>query len=179
MVHYQHPEILPIKEKLKGLDLDVYEISFTLLILENLRKPNPDSIFKYYFQLLPKDMSTLPIFYTDEVAIKLLNSTKFLKAVVYQEREDCIKEFEILKQNNTIDHNVTQNEYILAWKLYKSRNFACYENDEKFNTLIPFADLFNYQDERNIVEWEYNENHTAFEVKARNNIQEGEEVILY
>ncbi len=184
MLYTRSPEILAYRKKLeniKGLsNNEKEENSFYLWLLQRKNK-NTKTTFRYFMNSLPNDLSTMPILFKTKKEKELLYTSPFQKKLIDNEREGYKNSYKILKKNKLLPDKTSLYDYIEAGKLYESRNFIQYKDNnehkgEDFRTLIPLLDLFNYSHQTNIVDWGYNYAKKEFEVCARNAIKNGEQV---
>jgi len=62
--------------------------------------------------------------------------------------------------------------------LVNSRIFGTYINGEEDDSMVPFADMFNYKWQTSMIRWKYDNDMKAFTVIANEEIKRGEEVYL-
>ena len=134
---------------------------------------NKDTKWKPYLDMLPKDLSSFPIFFTHEEK-KWLDGSPFLDQV-----EDKIKDME--KDYNAIAIVVpefskyTLEEFKRVRMLVSSRIFGVKIDGNKTDALVPLADMLNHKRPQE-TSWEYNEDKKGFIIEAKTGIERGDQV---
>jgi len=148
---------------------------------------NPNSFWKPYFDMLPKDVSNYVSFY-DKKDIQLLNMTSF--QYLYSNEKKV--------KNNTYAFNIMYDFLSITRQLHKkhinnkklfydfmlylktiieSRMFEYTKDNEIHCGLVPYADLFNHSNDENAL-WHFNDENGRFEVFSIEEITSGEEICL-
>ena len=129
--------------------------------------------YKYYFDLLPKDYSNFPIFYTNQ-ELEYLTGSPFL-AQILEKKNDMKSDYNKLCQYLPDFKQFSYTKFCEARVLISSRIFGIAINDNKTDVLAPFADLLNHKRPRQ-TQWYYDDNLESFVIEATENIKEGCEV---
>jgi histone-lysine N-methyltransferase SETD3 len=140
--------------------------SFLLYEEKNLK-------YKYYFDLLPKDYSNFPIFYTNK-ELDYLKGSPFLAQII-EKKEDMKNDYNKLCEYLPDYKQFSYLKFIEARVLISSRIFGIAINDNKTDVLAPFADLLNHKRPRQ-TQWYYDDNLESFVIQATENIKEGSEI---
>ena len=129
--------------------------------------------YKYYFDLLPKDFSNFPIFYTNK-ELEYLKGSPFLLQIL-EKKEDMKSDYAILCQYLPDFKQFSYLKFCQARLLISSRIFGISINDNKTDVLAPFADLLNHKRPRQ-TQWYYDDNLESFVIQATEDIKEGNEI---
>ena len=129
--------------------------------------------YKYYFDLLPKDYSNFPIFYTNK-ELDYLKGSPFLAQII-EKKEDMKNDYNKLCEYLPDYKQFSYLKFIEARVLISSRIFGIAINDNKTDVLAPFADLLNHKRPRQ-TQWYYDDNLESFVIQATENIKEGSEI---
>ena len=129
--------------------------------------------YKYYFDLLPKDFSNFPIFYTSK-ELEYLKGSPFLLQIL-EKKEDMKSDYAILCQYLPDFKQFSYLKFCQARLLISSRIFGISINDNKTDVLAPFADLLNHKRPRQ-TQWYYDDNLESFVIQATEDIKEGNEI---
>ena len=140
--------------------------SFLLYEKNNLK-------YKYYFDLLPKDYSNFPIFYTNR-ELEYLKGSPFLQQIL-EKKEDMKIDYNKLCEYLPDYKQFSFVKFCEARVLISSRIFGIAINDNKTDVLAPFADLLNHKRPRQ-TQWYYDDNLESFVIQATENIKEGCEI---
>jgi histone-lysine N-methyltransferase SETD3 len=135
---------------------------------------NPDSKWKHYIDILPKDYSNFPIFYTDE-ELELLKGSPF-QINILDKREDMKKDYELICAKIPEFEKYTFKEFSEVRMAVSSRIFCVKIDGRKTDVLSPMADLLNHRRPRQ-THWCYDDNFKAFIITALEDISEGSEVM--
>ena len=129
--------------------------------------------YKYYFDLLPKDFSNFPIFYTSK-ELEYLKGSPFLLQIL-EKKEDMKSDYAILCQYLPDFKQFSYLKFCQARLLISSRIFGISINDNKTDVLAPFADLLNHKRPRQ-TQWYYDDKLESFVIQATEDIKEGNEI---
>jgi histone-lysine N-methyltransferase SETD3 len=136
---------------------------------------NPNSKWKHYIDILPKDYTNFPIFFTDE-ELKLFTGSPFL-ANIFEKRDDIRRDYEHICKRISEFEKYSFKEFCEMRMAVSSRIFCVKIEGRKTDVLAPMADLLNHKRPRQ-THWVYDENHKSFIITALENIKEGEEVSI-
>jgi len=129
--------------------------------------------YKYYFDLLPKDYSNFPIFYTNK-ELEYLKGSPFLSQIL-EKKEDMKADYNKLCEYLPDYKQFSYLKFCEARILISSRIFGISINDNKTDVLAPFADLLNHKRPRQ-TQWYYDDNLESFVIQATEDIKEGSEI---
>ena len=129
--------------------------------------------YKYYFDLLPKDYSNFPIFYTNK-ELDYLKGSPFLDQIL-EKKEDMKADYNKLCEYLPDYKQFPYLKFCEARVLISSRIFGIAINGNKTDVLAPFADLLNHKRPRQ-TQWYYDDNLESFVIQATENIKEGSEI---
>lgn len=138
-------------------------------------RKNADSKWQYYFDILPKDYSNFPIFFTDE-ELKLLKGSPFLTTLT-EKKEDIKKDYQRLCDLVPDFKQHPFKEFCEIRMAVSSRIFGIKIENKKTDVLAPFADLLNHKRPRQ-THWLYDDNLKSFIIQALDDIPVGSEVSL-
>lgn len=74
--------------------------------------------------------------------------------------------------------NNTFEDFMRVRTLVNSRIFGTYIKGEEDDSMVPFADMFNYKWKTDMTKWKYDDDAEAFTVVANEDVPRGEEVYL-
>jgi histone-lysine N-methyltransferase SETD3 len=129
--------------------------------------------YKYYFDLLPRDYSNFPIFYTNK-ELDYLKGSPFLSQIL-EKKEDMKADYNKLCEYLPDYKQFSYLKFCEARVLISSRIFGIAINYNKTDVLAPFADLLNHKRPRQ-TQWYYDDNLESFVIQATENIKEGSEI---
>ena len=129
--------------------------------------------YKYYFDLLPKDYSNFPIFYTNK-ELEYLKGSPFLPQIL-EKKEDMKADYNKLCEYLPDYKQFSYLKFCEARVLISSRIFGIAIHDNKTDVLAPFADLLNHKRPRQ-TQWYYDDSLESFVIQATENIKEGSEI---
>ena len=141
----------------------------TAFILYEEKNPK----YKYYFDLLPKDFSNFPIFYTQK-ELEYLKGSPFLLQIL-EKKDDMKNDYFKLCKYLPDFKQFSYLKFCQARLLISSRIFGISINDNKTDVLAPFADLLNHKRPRQ-TQWYYDDDLDSFVIQATEDIKEGEEI---
>ena len=134
-------------------------------------KNNPK--WKFYFDLLPKDFSNFPIFYTDD-ELQYLKGSPFLNQIL-DKKSDMKKDYLKLCEYIPLFNQFTFDEFMEARMIISSRIFGISINNNKTDVLVPYADLLNHKRPRQ-TQWYYDDKINSFVIQATEDILLGKEI---
>ena len=129
--------------------------------------------YKYYFDLLPKDFSNFPIFYTKD-ELNLLKGSPFLNQIS-SKKDDIKYDYNKLCEHLSDFKQFSFLKFCQARILISSRIFGIQMKEKKTDVLVPFADLLNHKRPKQ-TQWYYDDNIESFVIQAIENIKEGNEI---
>ncbi len=157
------------------LDLDAPKHIFLMIFLLYDRKVNGDhSFFKPYYDILPKTLHNIPIFWTDD-ELEYLQGSYLL--VQIQDRIDAITEdyYSICEVAPDFANIATLEEFKWARMCVCSRNFGLQIDGHRTSALVPHADMLNHHRPRE-TKWTYDDDLEAFTITTLQRIPRGAQV---
>ena len=116
-------------------------IKIALYILDTL--DDNDNFYQPYYQILPKDISHLPIFWESPV-LDLLESSDFLKDITARKRM-LTNEYESLcNLSNIFGREISLYDWLWARSIVGSRNFSINVDGISKSAMVPLADMLNH-----------------------------------
>lgn len=115
-------------------------------------KDNKNNKFKSYFDILPKDLDNIPIFWTGE-DLKYLKGSPFLSMIEHRNKifTDEFEEISSHVEPGELDllfigyEDDKLKRYKFTRSLVSSRNFSITVDLENLNVLVPIADMINHR----------------------------------
>eukprot|EP01038_Epipyxis_sp_PR26KG_P008575 gene8575-11587_t len=153
-----------------NIELDAPKHIFLMVFMLVDRK-NPHSFFKPYYEILPKTLSNMPIFWNQE-ELKYLTGSYLLEQI--DERNAAIEAdymaiCSIAPEFSSIS---TLQEFKWARMCVCSRNFGLVINGLQTAALVPYADMLNHYRPRE-TKWQFDDNLQGFTVVALQKIGAG------
>lgn len=143
----------------------------TSFILNEMK--NPNTKWRHYLDILPKDYSSFPIFYSEE-ELKWLEGSPFLIQII-EKKEDILRDYQKIGSNIPEFLLFEFREFCEIRMAVSSRIFGVKIDNKKTDVLAPYADLLNHKRPRT-THWYYDEIHKAFFIQALEDITIGQEV---
>lgn len=134
----------------------------------------PDSFFKPYYDILPKTLSNMPVFWEPH-EIKYLEGSYLIEQI--EERNTAIEaDYEaicsLVPEFRSIS---TLHEFKWARMCVCSRNFGLVINGIQTAALVPYADMLNHYRPRE-TKWQFDDTLQSFTVVALQQIHAGAQV---
>ena len=129
--------------------------------------------WKFYFDLLPKDFSNFPIFYTEK-ELEYLKGSPFLNQVL-DKKIDMKIDYEKICFYIPSFSQFSYQKFCEARMMISSRIFGIQMGENKTDVLAPFADLLNHKRPRQ-TQWYYDNMLESFVIQAIEDINEGSEI---
>lgn len=145
------------------LDLDAPKHIFLMIYILWDRKVNGDkSFFKPYYDILPKTLRNIPIFW-DEDELKMLQGSYLLTQI--SDRVDAITEDydSICQVAPQFQDIATLEEFKWARMCVCSRNFGLQIDGHRTSALVPHADMLNHHRPRE-TKWCFDDDLKAFTI---------------
>lgn len=145
------------------LDLDAPKHIFLMIYLLWDRKTNgTNSFFHPYYDILPKTLSNMPIFWTDEELQALQGS--FLLQQIADRNEAIAEDYDSIAGTcPEIKELCTLEEFKWARMCVCSRNFGLQMDGHRTSALVPHADMLNHFRPRE-TKWTFDEERQAFTI---------------
>lgn len=157
------------------LDLDAPKHIFLMIFLLYDRKVNGDqSFFKPYYDILPKTLHNIPIFWSDD-ELMYLEGSYLLEQIA--DRIDAITEdyHSICNVAPEFASIATLEEFKWARMCVCSRNFGLQIDGHRTSALVPHADMLNHHRPRE-TKWTYDDELQAFTITTLQRIPRGAQV---
>lgn len=164
----------PVGLKMEGLKLSLLSPKHSFLasyILQELH--NKDTKWKPYLDMLPRDLSSFPIFFTIEEK-KWLEGSPFLTQVE-DKIEDMEKDYNSIIQVAPEFSKYTLEEFKRVRILVSSRIFGIKIDGNKTDALVPLADMLNHKRPQE-TSWEYSDEKGGFIIESKKCIERGDQV---
>lgn len=129
--------------------------------------------WKFYFDLLPKDFSNFPIFYSEQ-DLEALDGSPFLSQVIIK-KEEMKNDYDLICRHIPSFTQFSFQKFCKARMLISSRIFGVVINNRKTDVLAPYADLLNHKQSRQ-TQWYYDDILKSFVIQALEDIPEGCEI---
>lgn len=140
-----------------------------------------ENFFDPYFNYLPKSMSEQPIFYSDEKKQLLMGSYLLDKIKLWEKQLE--QEYNYLLNKGisaTLNiKNFNFESYKFSRTIVWSRNYSLTYNGQSHSSLVPIADLCNFNPNKLNTNWSFNENENNFILRSSQPIKKDEEVITF
>lgn len=157
------------------LDLDAPKHIFLMIYLLWDRKVNGEkSFFKPYYDILPKTLSNIPIFWSDQ-ELQYLKGSYLLTQI--KDRLEAITEdyYSICEVAPQLKNIATLDEFKWARMCVCSRNFGLQIDGHRTSALVPHADMLNHHRPRE-TKWSYDDELQAFTITTLQPIVAGSQV---
>jgi len=144
------------------LDLDAPKHIFLMIYLLWDRKVNgPSSFFHPYYDILPKTLCNMPIFWTPEELSYLEGS--YLLTQIADRNEAIAEDYHSICQIAPLAQICTLDEFKWARMCVCSRNFGLQIDGHRTSALVPHADMLNHYRPRE-TKWTFDEDRQAFTI---------------
>uniref|UniRef100_A0A7S4NAB7 SET domain-containing protein n=1 Tax=Odontella aurita TaxID=265563 RepID=A0A7S4NAB7_9STRA len=157
------------------LDLDAPKHIFLMIYLLWDQKVNGDkSFFKPYYDILPKTLSNMPIFWSDE-ELSYLEGSYLLAQIA--DRNDAITDdyHAICEIAPELADIATLEEFKWARMCVCSRNFGLQIDGHRTSALVPHADMLNHYRPRE-TKWTFDDETHCFTITTLQSIPVGAQV---
>ena len=144
----------------------------TFVLYERLNKA---SKWNSYFDIIPKDYTNFPIFFSEE-DLNLLKGSPFLQTIL-EKKDDIEKDYKRICDLVPGFDMHSFREFSEIRMAVSSRIFGIKIENKKTDVLAPFADLLNHKRPRQ-THWLYDESMKSFVIQALEDIPGGNEVIF-
>jgi histone-lysine N-methyltransferase SETD3 len=136
-------------------------------------KYNEYTNWKNYLNVLPKNYSNFPIFYTDNEK-KLLQGSPFLQQV-FDKLRDIEADYKSICKISMDFAKFSFKDFCEMRMAVSSRIFGIKVNGKKTDCFAPLADMLNHKRPRQ-TQWYYSDEHKSFVIQAIQEIQQGEQI---
>lgn len=166
----------PIGQKIASSDLDLdapKHIYLMIYILWDRKANGRNSFFHPYYEILPKTLKNMPIFWSDH-ELKLLQGSYLLNQVA--DRNSAIEDdYHAICQIAPLEQICTLEEFKWARMCVCSRNFGLQIDGHRTSALVPHADMLNHYRPRE-TKWTFDEDRQAFTITTLQYVTAGSEV---
>jgi hypothetical protein len=141
------------------------------LYLESLKKK--DSKFYLYMATFPSETSVrsdYPLYLSKNIKEEIKN-TDFGKFLIQHETE-IKKDYDYISQHSYHSKNIDYNKYLYYRLLVTSRIFQY----DDILYMVPFADLFNHNENKSSIRWFYDEDKKVFVFQSTKKIKANEQI---
>ena len=162
-----------------GLLMEQYDIQtpkkkldkLVLFMLEDMK--NPNSFYKPYYDILPDNLSHLPIFWTDE-EIENLENSHFVSHILNRQKL-LESNYKKLSKLPNFSKEFSFGDYCKVRSLVGSRNFALNIDDKNVSAMVPLADMFNHNMEPD-VRWTFDNELDSYVMRANHSISKSQPI---
>jgi len=157
------------------LDLDAPKHIFLMIYVLWDRKVNgSNSFFHPYYEILPRTLKNMPIFWTPD-ELKLLEGSYLLEQIA--DRNNAIRQDynAICQVAPELQDLCTLDEFKWARMCVCSRNFGLQIDGHRTSALVPHADMLNHYRPRE-TKWTFEEDRQAFTITSLQGISAGAQV---
>ena len=145
------------------LDLDAPKHVFLMIYLL-LDRRNPKSFFQPYYDILPKTLNNMPIFW-DEEHLNYLEGSYLLQQI-YDRNKAIQEDYELICEiAPQLKEIATLDEFKWARMCVCSRNFGLIINGVRTSALVPHADMLNHFRPRQ-TKWTFDNEKQAFTITS-------------
>jgi histone-lysine N-methyltransferase SETD3 len=157
------------------LDLDAPKHIFLMIYILWDRKVNgPKSFFWPYYEILPKTLSNMPIFWSPSELDELTGS--YLLHQIADRSAAIAEDYASICQIAPLTSICTLQEFQWARMCVCSRNFGLCIDGHRTSAMVPHADMLNHYRPR-ATKWTFDETTQAFTITTLQGIHAGEEVL--
>jgi protein-histidine N-methyltransferase len=165
LVTVEMGQATPLGQKIlkSNLDLDAPKHIFLMIYILWDRKVNGEnSFFHPYYEILPRTLRNMPIFWSPD-EYKLLEGSYLLSQIM--DRNEAITEdyYAICQVAPELEDLCTLEEFKWARMCVCSRNFGLQIDGHRTSALVPHADMLNHYRPRE-TKWTFEEERQAFTI---------------
>ena len=155
------------------LDLDAPKHVYLMIFLL-VDRTDPDSFFRPYYDVLPKALDNMPIFWSKE-DLANLNGSYLLRQIA--DRQEAIEsDYKlILSVCPALAKYASLQDFMWARMCVCSRNFGLIINGVRTSALVPYADMLNHYRPRE-TKWAFNNDMQAFTITTLQQISCGSQI---
>lgn len=156
-----------------NISLDAPKHIFLMLFML-IDRQNPNSFFKPYYDILPKTLHNMPIFWTEE-ELRYLQGSYLLTQIDERKLAISTDYRNICRIAPEFADVCTEEEFAWARMCVCSRNFGLVVHGLRTAALVPYADMLNHYRPRE-TKWEFEDNRNAFTITSLEQLQSGAQV---
>jgi histone-lysine N-methyltransferase SETD3 len=166
----------PTGQKLLGIEKRLSAPNHNQIIvfmLEDMR--NEKSFFKPYYDILPKDVTNFPVFWTEK-EVRYLQGSNLPEEIV-QRRKKIRSDYEIIGDllPDFFEH-VTFDKFLWCRTIVGSRNFTITIDGSKRTSMVPQADMLNHYRPRE-TSWTFENSCRCFTITSLKTLSAGQQVM--
>ena len=136
-----------MNDLIRKLTADEEKIQISLYIMEERR--NPVSTWRDYIALLPKDWSSVPLFYSEDELDWLKGSDVFQEILL--DKKNLKADYSMITKNiPEFTYEYSFREFLETYAAVQSRAFQQESSGRNNVVLVPFIDLFSQSNESGI-----------------------------
>lgn len=136
---------------------------------------NEKSFFKPYYDILPKDVTNFPVFWTEKEKAFLKGST--LPNEIKQRREKIRNDYKIIGDLvPKFTENFTFDKFLWCRTIVGSRNFTITIDGSKRTSMVPHADMLNHFRPRE-TSWTFENDIRCFTITSLKPLSRGQQVM--
>ena len=155
----------PLGQKILNSDLDLdapKHIFLMIYILWDRKVNGVNSFFHPYYEILPRTLKNMPIFWSPD-ELKLLTGSYLLDQIA--DRNEAIADdyYAICQVAPELEEVCTLDEFKWARMCVCSRNFGLQIDGHRTSALVPHADMLNHYRPRE-TKWTFEEERQAFTI---------------
>jgi histone-lysine N-methyltransferase SETD3 len=165
-----------IGNKILNSNLDLLSPKHCFLsILLLQEKANPNTEWKDYLDILPKQYNNFPVFYSSE-EMKELEGSPCLDQI-YQKINDIKFDYDSILKTIPDFSKFSFKDFMEMRMVVSSRIFGVKIAGRKTDCLAPLADMLNHKRPRQ-TQWFFNDDIKCFVIKATQDIESDNQVII-
>ena len=142
-------------------------IKIALFILDTI--DDEDSFYQPYYNILPEDISHLPIFW-QEHTLKLLESSDLIKDINARKNMLSREYSDLCVLSQLFSREISLEDWMWARSIVGSRNFSINIDGIQKSAMVPLADMLNHYRPAE-TKWGYNNSKKGFTMDTLKNIK--------
>lgn len=166
----------PIGQAIYSSDLDLdapKHIYLMIYILWDRKVNGKNSFFAPYYDILPRTLHNMPIFWTRDELANLEGS--YLLHQIADRNQAITEDYQTICSIAPLDKICTLEEFKWARMCVCSRNFGLQIDGHRTSALVPHADMLNHYRPRE-TKWTFDEDRNAFTITTLQHIPAGAQV---
>lgn len=137
--------------------------------MQERRKPE-GSFYKAFLEILPKDITEFPVFFTEEEKEWLTGS--WMRDKISEKIEDIRKDYDLVCEEVPDFKIFPFEEYMEIRMIVASRIFGITIDGIKTDAFVPYADMLNHKRPRE-TSWYYSDERGGFIIEACEDLERG------
>lgn len=164
IIHDGLGEKTPIGDKITKLNHGrINNFSIIMVVIFILTTIKTNGFFKPYYDILPKDISNFPIFWSDS-DYKILTGSHMLY-MIRQRQKSFIEDYQTIIDICPEFKQWTLKEFLWARTIVGSRNFGININGVSRTAMVPLSDMLNHDPDPK-VKWNFDNKDLYFKMKS-------------